>query len=1158
MILIRTLKNNLLALFTFSLFSPAFGQITDFWEKITPNITYENQEVGHTFPTVHNSFAINDNGKMIITYSAIKNHVQAYYSTDGINWKSYNLDQRTDLPSGFRPLAEIYSYRDKFLVLGEDDYGNQVYSISEDGLKIKGFNKWEDLWNTPDFMDNRANRFLSFQSGTSNEMIQNKNGYILSFLGNDKVSYERGNGVLYWDYNKNEFKFTSATKTIPNNSNVAWIQNIKSNSFNSTFVYKACGGKYYYSTLKGVLESDDGFVYQPLLTGQSPKIDGLIHGVKQFESEGTSYPSVICNFVFVSGKDPNLPDKSPIIFSEDGKNWVNTGLGDIRANGRTIRYNKKTKRFYLYIFGDGLYQSKKQYTCDCEISGEPELEEPELTYGTTIITHDHLFHPPIVHTSETWMQRMAEAILIKAKKGNIYTYKPESGFYEKYKSLGKNPEKGEQILIFDWSAESIMKEEGYTGSAGEALYLSLSKMNRGKDKIPLENIHFIGHGRGCIVNSLAIEKLYQDKTCAFSIDQVTNLGPYEREFDVNEKNEHPEMAEQLYTLPTLPPPNENGEPPILDRPYAGIIKWDNPDTEYDFSDTYWQANGKKYVYSIAKFATFGVLEISVGALREIDELKGIVGESILNQLKGLLGEYEQGLDPDKEESKLREIATSIKNVLSHFSSEDLKVFKKILSKGIKVIDLMGTFEEIVNSSFDSNPIRGSYNINWGKHNGKEVYHESSVDPIKDYIGICDVYIESIKSAEYEKCTFSYGGNQGGYCFSRLNGGKGFRTYFKGFEVKEFSYFDNLVYKDINRVRGIFNGSFDRMHVNIYGSLLNLNICTGGAGWELIDQPVIHILDDAFTHYPEEIALGMRHHGHYTSKPISLKHDRFYVPKQANSLSFLYACSSLNKGKLKIIVEAVNGDIVEETISFVEAVPPYKEFLIDIRSLKEKVVTLKFDFYETERKKDESSPSIFIKEVKLKQAVHLSTKANNSTTRKKENKKVQKIEKFSKVAVSNFTNTTFESLSGWQHSGGEVQIENETVSLKPQKKKTPVTLNHPKFIVPDNIRFLKFSMHKGRLKKADLKVMIKAIEDGAVTTIYEEEIRISALGNISNELNKVSQTLETSEFDAYKKKFEEVKIDVSAFKGKVVELEFFYLPIGSGKPKLFIDDVQFSN
>ena len=70
--------------------------------------------------------------------------------------------------------------------------------------------------------------------------------------------------------------------------------------------------------------------------------------------------------------------------------------------------------------------------------------------------------------------------------------------------------------------------------------------------------------------------------------------------------------------------------------------------------------------------------------------------------------------------------------------------------------------------------------------------------------------------------------------------------------------------------------------------------------------------------------------------------------------------------------------------------------------------------------------------------------------------------------------------------------------------------------------------------------------------------MNPLTTISDELEKINQTLETSDFDAYKKDFEEVKIDVSEFKGKIIELEFFYTPKGNGKPKLIIDEVQLTN
>ena len=126
-----------------------------------------------------------------------------------------------------------------------------------------------------------------------------------------------------------------------------------------------------------------------------------------------------------------------------------------------------------------------------------------INYGLTIITHGL---QPLGGSSTIEngvMYKIASAILERAGKGKILRYNKATGLYHTVKSIGTG---GECILLFDWATESNNNVKGYSEAAGDALFASLI-LGFKNSNFDLRDIHFIGHSRGTVVNTLAVERL---------------------------------------------------------------------------------------------------------------------------------------------------------------------------------------------------------------------------------------------------------------------------------------------------------------------------------------------------------------------------------------------------------------------------------------------------------------------------------------------------------------------------------------------------------------------------------------------------------------------------------------------------------------------------
>jgi hypothetical protein len=122
--------------------------------------------------------------------------------------------------------------------------------------------------------------------------------------------------------------------------------------------------------------------------------------------------------------------------------------------------------------------------------------------GTTVIVHGLNLRNNLFEDAK-WTLSMAEAIAKRLGGGQIYTVSDGLIPPQPYKSYGTG---GHKIVVFDWLEESDIPVFGYTEGAGDALAAALiSGALRGHWS--LEQLHFIGHSRGTIVSSEAIQRL---------------------------------------------------------------------------------------------------------------------------------------------------------------------------------------------------------------------------------------------------------------------------------------------------------------------------------------------------------------------------------------------------------------------------------------------------------------------------------------------------------------------------------------------------------------------------------------------------------------------------------------------------------------------------
>ncbi len=162
---------------------------------------------------------------------------------------------------------------------------------------------------------------------------------------------------------------------------------------------------------------------------------------------------------------------------------------------------------------------------------------PPTGPGVTIVTHGfQLAGGPDSRTPD-WTMEMAEAILERnGSSGSILVHDPNLNRWVPPESRGlpvswnnSNDLDDEIVLVYDWSWESNDFQKGWLEAAADSLFTNLVApfgfTSEKYHNLLTRPMHFIGHSRGTVVNSLAASRLnyYFPE---LQISQFTTLDPH--------------------------------------------------------------------------------------------------------------------------------------------------------------------------------------------------------------------------------------------------------------------------------------------------------------------------------------------------------------------------------------------------------------------------------------------------------------------------------------------------------------------------------------------------------------------------------------------------------------------------------------------------------
>ncbi len=182
--------------------------------------------------------------------------------------------------------------------------------------------------------------------------------------------------------------------------------------------------------------------------------------------------------------------------------------------------------------------------------------------GVTIITAGFQGGGGPGSTPPDWTLEMAEAILERSESpGSIFVHNPTTNTWVTPTTRGvpsenwegrtpwvnSNDLADEIVLVFDWTWESNDLQEGWVEAAADSLFTTLvtpfSWPGNATINLLTRPLHFIGHSRGTVLNSLAASRLaYHFPTVAIS--QFTTLDPHP-----STVHNDPGSASQLLNIP---------------------------------------------------------------------------------------------------------------------------------------------------------------------------------------------------------------------------------------------------------------------------------------------------------------------------------------------------------------------------------------------------------------------------------------------------------------------------------------------------------------------------------------------------------------------------------------------------------------------------------
>lgn len=357
-----------------------------------------------------------------------------------------------------------------------------------------------------------------------------------------------------------------------------------------------------------------------------------------------------------------------------------------------------------------------------------------------------------------------------------------------------------------------------------------------------------------------------------------------------------------------------------------------------------------------------------------------------------------------------------------------------------------------------------------------------------------------------------------------------------------------------RIKGVLNGSFDR-GINEYSQ--NLPTTPGGQpqgyyyallpGWQYHggSNP-----SESVEYKADHVVLSNT----LTPKNIKslLRHNRFFVPKEAKAISFKYKSLKPEKGKLNIKIQSQTSLKSREfPISLEKINPSYIEHYIDVSEFSQDVITLEFELISTSN----GNLSVALDDVRFdKNKSTFSANSNpQSSNQTQTTQQPTPIKEQLNSLPTTIENSDFSNNSGWETLEGDAEFKNGFVTLNPKKNKAVMSFESSNFQIPDYARTLSIKADKSEIGKGEIKVYI-------VTEGVEENVHTEKIDNSLNKAIKIiadtDKALETGNLPEKKtsRTFERLNIDISKYKGKAVKVKVTYESKGMIKAKLYLNEV----
>lgn len=148
---------------------------------------------------------------------------------------------------------------------------------------------------------------------------------------------------------------------------------------------------------------------------------------------------------------------------------------------------------------------------------------------TTVVTHGYANYDDLpeltfglIPGGETGygLVGYGKSIVQRHGSGTVRMYNDTTGHFDVKYTLGSDPF---TVLVMVWHASSDDLTQGHAEAAGAALFASMMQGYLAGE-FNLNDLHFIGHSRGTVVNSECVERLIIG---GFPVAQVTNLDPHD-------------------------------------------------------------------------------------------------------------------------------------------------------------------------------------------------------------------------------------------------------------------------------------------------------------------------------------------------------------------------------------------------------------------------------------------------------------------------------------------------------------------------------------------------------------------------------------------------------------------------------------------------------